>query len=368
MSTKLKQTLFTFFLLFFFRIDLVYSGPLFFTSFKEPSFVINTIWGQEVVKHPLIEKLLNSDIMKRLQNVDQSGPCRYFGYAPAYSRYEHCVGVWALLRRFNVDFPEEVAGLLHDASHTAFSHLADHLFAVPQTEHSYQDTIHLWFLRQMKLGNVLDPYQLALEQMDVDQPAYQALEQPLPDLCADRIEYNLHTGLLFKLITKEEVQEILKSLRFEQGKWFFTNIDAAKKLASLSLYFTENFWGAAWNYVFNHYFKKIVQRAIELGRISRDQMHFGTDNQIMDILMKIEDNYIRKRLYACRCIHQSFKIVDDQSYTLDFQPKFRGVDPWVRKGETLYRLTELDGEFNEAFQQLKTKCSQGYKIVLEIID
>jgi HD superfamily phosphohydrolase len=330
--------------------------------------VVDIIWGKENTESPLIQDLLDSAIMKRLQGVDQSGPCRYFGYAPAYSRYEHCVGVWALLKRFNCSLPEQVAGLLHDASHTAFSHLADHLFATPQTEHSYHDTIHLWFLRQMKLQPLLAMYDLSLKQMDVDHPGYKGLKQPLPDLCADRIEYNLHTGILFKIISTEEAKKILNNLKFENGRWFFTSVDSAKKFANLSLYLTEHFWGAPWYYVFNHYFKEIVQRAIDLGQISRDQIHFGTDKQVMDILVKSEDPYIQRRLQGCRCIQQSFKVVETHPYNIHFKPKFRGLNPWVQKGEMFYRLTDLDPDFNKAFHALKTKCQQGFKILLKVID
>jgi hypothetical protein len=134
------------------------------------------------------------------------------------------------------------------------------------------------------------------------------------------------------------------------------------------LYFTEHFWGAPWHYVFNHYFKEIVQRAIDQGQISRDQIHFGTDKQIMDILMKGEDPYIQRRLHACRCIHQSFKIVGGHPYNIYFQPKFCGLNPWVQKMGMFYRLTDLDPDFNKAFHALKTKCQKGFKIFLEIVD
>ncbi|RZI46388.1 phosphohydrolase [Candidatus Finniella inopinata] len=328
---------------------------------------IDVIWGTEVVDHPLIQDLIESPVMQRIKDVDQSGPTRYFGFVPAYSRFDHCVGVWALLKRFKCSFPEQVAGLLHDASHTAFSHLGDHIFSTPETDTSYQDTIHLWFLKQMNLESVLKPYGLSVGQVDPDYPGYKGLEQPLPDLCADRIEYNLHTGLLFKLITQQEVVEILNDLRFEGGIWFFTNQQSAKKLADLSLYFTEQTWGSAWNFVFNHYFTEIMKRAFKFGIVNSDQMHFGTDLKIMDILLKTTDPFIQRRIEACRHIHNSFKLAENgQRHDLYVQPKFRGVNPWVQVGQKLHRLTDLDFQFSRDFHGVKNRCKKGYAIVLSV--
>ena len=43
--------------------------------------------------------------------------------------FEHSLGVYLLLRRLGADRREQVAGLLHDISHTAFSHAVDFLIS-----------------------------------------------------------------------------------------------------------------------------------------------------------------------------------------------------------------------------------------------
>ncbi len=80
------------------------------------------------MNNPLLEEIFMSPAMIRLDGIDQSGPPAHFGVVPTFSRRDHCNGVWALLKRANVSLEEQVTGLLHDASHTAFSHLADLLF------------------------------------------------------------------------------------------------------------------------------------------------------------------------------------------------------------------------------------------------
>ena len=169
------------------------------------SYTTETIWGSAVVENPLTRALLKSPAMERIKHIDQSGPLVYFGLAPEYRRYDHCVGVWDLVRRFGGSDQEQAAALLHDASHTVFSHVADHLFHGREKEHSYQDEIHLWFLEKMGIEKILKEHGIDdISILNPDNPDYRRLEQPSPGLCADRIEYLLHTGILFEKLTKEE--------------------------------------------------------------------------------------------------------------------------------------------------------------------
>ncbi len=130
---------------------------------------------------------------------------------PSFSRYEHSIGVLALLRKARVPLEEQVAGLFHDVSHTAFSHIADHLF-LPKDEnhvHSYQDTIHLEFLKKMKVDQAVGRYNISIGQMNPDLTQYKAVERPLPDICADRLQYIVHTGVILKKITQEQAKSII---------------------------------------------------------------------------------------------------------------------------------------------------------------
>ena len=52
----------------------------------------------------------------------------------ATTRYEHSVGVMLLVRRFGASLDEQIAALLHDVSHTAFSHVIDYVF----NDHDHQ--------------------------------------------------------------------------------------------------------------------------------------------------------------------------------------------------------------------------------------
>ncbi len=197
--------------------------------------VIKTVMGDVQEHNPCILALLESQALLRLKHIDQSGPQAYFSANfPSFTRYEHSLGVYALLKRYNVSQDEQIAGLLHDVSHTVFSHVADILFqSGSQRTESYQDAIHAWFLNSMHVDKILSKYHLTIHDVMPKNPKFVALEQPYPDMNADRIEYNLHTGLVLQDLSPQDVEQILSSLHFESSQWFFSNIGMAKKFANL---------------------------------------------------------------------------------------------------------------------------------------
>jgi HD superfamily phosphohydrolase len=327
-----------------------------------------TLWGYEEMDNPLLEEVFSSPTMVRLDGIDQSGPTAYFGLVPNFSRRDHCNGVWALLKRAHVSVEEQVAGLLHDASHTVFSHLADFLFKHDEVIHHgcYQDSIHEWFLDTMKIPTITKKFGISLHMLNPDNPSYTALERPLPDLCADRIQYNIHTGVVFHHINQQEASEIVNDLHFEQNRWFFETPKLAKKFAQLSVTFTKHVWGAEYNYAFYQVFVQILEKALAEKLITKDEMHFGTDKEVLKKVQKSTNPKIKELLKQCENIYAHFTVVEFGKGDFNFKPKFRGVNPLVRiKKNTFKTLTEIDAEFKKEFELTKNWCQNGYGIIIK---
>ena len=109
---------------------------------------VETIYGTFDVTDRVIIDLIDSPAMQRTKNVHQYGIAYFLDNYKFYTRYEHSVGVWALLKRYGAGLEEQIAGLLHDASHTIFSHLGDYIFNHNNPKSSYQDAIHGWYLNK----------------------------------------------------------------------------------------------------------------------------------------------------------------------------------------------------------------------------
>ena len=328
------------------------------------SSVQKTIWGEEFKCDASFLPIIDSPVMQRLKQIDQAGPARYLGPTlPSFSRYEHSLGVFALLKKVGVSIKEQITGLLHDASHTVFSHVGDYIWAKninDYAEESFQDSIHLKYLHQNKISDVLKLVGLSLKDIDIEKNPYSALEQPLPDMCADRIQYNIHTGVLLGKISQADAEKITSDLNYKDNKWFFTKPEIAKKFAELSLYFTQNFWGARWNTSMNIHFANALKRALQLKLITIKDL-FSTDRIVMNKLIKNQDHLIQLNLQQCK---QPIDKIPGKNYkTETFKPKFRGIDPLiVDKSGKMHRLTQLDNMFRNHYEAVKKWCKDGFEI------
>ena len=102
---------------------------------------------------------------------------------------------------------EQVAGLLHDISHTAFSHAVD--FVVTSDEQDHHESLKPAHARppRHRRGRVSPGFSPA---DFYDDSIYPLLERPLPWLCADRLDYFLRDGLACGVVTPREVGRILE--------------------------------------------------------------------------------------------------------------------------------------------------------------
>jgi HD superfamily phosphohydrolase len=322
---------------------------------------IETIWGEKIYLDGKLLAIASSDVMQRLKGVDQSGPPRYFGpKLPAFSRFDHSVGVFALLRKAGAPFIEQAAGLLHDASYTAFSHVCDHLFAKKTgefTENGYQDSVHMSFLREHAQA-LAKEIGLSIEDLNPDNNP--RLEQALPDMCADRIQYNIHTGVILGRISKDEAAAMVDDVVFEDGKWAFKDPELARRFAMLSLHFTQNFWGADWNVSMNIHLGKALKRAISIGLITESDI-YSTDDFVLEKILNCKDEQVK--VYLKQCDQQLQKIDGKKYHTEHFVPKFRGIDPLVKREDgSFIRLSEINQEFKKEYDSVKEWCRNGFNV------
>jgi HD superfamily phosphohydrolase len=145
------------------------------------------IYGRFQIEEPVLVALINTKTIQRLKRIDQYGiPPKYYSF-PGFSRFDHSIGVMLLLKKLGASLNEQIAGLLHDMSHTAFSHLTDWIWGDRLTE-DYQDNIFSDFLKNSKdVTGILENYGIQYE-LFFNLHDFSLLERKSPDLCADRID------------------------------------------------------------------------------------------------------------------------------------------------------------------------------------
>src|SRR3989344_2208425 len=175
------------------------------------------VYGNFEITEPVILELINCPTLQRLKEIDQAGYLEPHFPGTAYSRFEHSVGVYLLLKMYQAPIEEQIAGLIHDVSHSAFSHCIDYVLdAGSETEHSHQDNVFDDYVRQSEIPGILEKYHFDLEYI-LDDRNFPLKERDLPDLCADRIDYSLRTAVVFKEI--ENGKFFTDNLTTKNGKW-----------------------------------------------------------------------------------------------------------------------------------------------------
>ena len=115
-----------------------------------------------------IEPYLASKSMQRLKGVDMNCGLQFTSHAGfssygLYSRYEHSVGVACIIWHFTHDKKQTLAGLFHDISTRAFSHVIDFVKRDYLTQESTEDQT-----KQIILQDTVIMNQLLVDGISVD--------------------------------------------------------------------------------------------------------------------------------------------------------------------------------------------------------
>ena len=323
---------------------------------------IDTFYGSIEVEEPVLLELIESAAFQRLKFIHQYGVAYYTTHREEYTRYDHSLGVFVILRAQNCSLQEQIAGLLHDVSHTAFSHVGDWIFGKANQEKDYQNSIHDVFLEQSGLEEILKKYNFTIDQILPTEESFPALESRLPNLCADRIDYNIQGAYYQGFITYEEAQQIFRGLHFVDGAWMSVDGELMKKVVRFSLFMTQDCWGSPANYFSSRWLADAILKGIELGCISDQEVHFGTDQAIWDKLIACEDLFVQKKMKMLHQADASYLLVDCFEADLILKSKFRGIDPWIFSEGKLVRLTAIDPILAAEYKSVKERIEKGLAI------
>ncbi len=310
------------------------------------------IYGKVKIEEPVLVELLKSPSVLRLKNISQFGvPDKYY-HLRNYSRYEHSFGVMILLRKLGATLEEQVAGLLHDVSVLAFSHVIDWVFANGRDGvEDYHDKIHGMFINNTEIPKILEKFDFDLERI-INVENFPLLERKIPDLCTDRIDYALRE------IPSKIVHNCPKGLMNYNGEIVFTNKKSAWIFATNFLKRQTNHWGGYEAMMRYHLFSKVLKRALDL-KILSDKDFYKNERFVLNKIEKSQDKMIREILKLLE--NKPLKKAKNNSGKKIFK-KFRYVDPLVLMGLGTRRLSNLRPEFSE----LLTKHREENKLGVEV--
>jgi len=165
--------------------------------------ISDNIYGEFEIDDVLAE-LISSKPVQRLKGIHQGGASYLVNSQWNVTRYEHSVGVMLLIKQLGGSLEEQIAGLLHDVSHTAFSHVVD--FVLENKAEDYHEDIFLDVIRTSEIPNILNKYNYDYEYLLFNIAKWNLLEQPAPELCADRVDYTLRDMYVYGQASLEEIK------------------------------------------------------------------------------------------------------------------------------------------------------------------
>jgi HD superfamily phosphohydrolase len=228
------------------------------------------VYGQITIADPKILALIDCATYQRLKGIRQAGPSALAFPFKDVTRYEHSLGVYLLLRRLKAPRREQVAGLLHDISHTAFSHAVDFVFTSQEQDHHE----HLKPLMLDRPDIVLALAALGYQPSDFyDDSIYPLLEQPIPLLCADRFDYFLRDGLACGVVTREFVDRALGCVAVIDNAIVLGDIDVARQAAELFATMNRDWWASPTEAFIYNEFADALRAGLRLGVITRRPAH-----------------------------------------------------------------------------------------------
>ncbi len=280
---------------------------------------------------------------------------REYYHRDVFSRFEHSIGVFLLLRKLGADLNEQIAGLLHDISHTAFSHVIDWVIGDPSKE-DHQDNIFLEVLKNSEIPSILKKYNLNIEKI-ADIESFPLLEKEAPSLCADRIDYSLRE--LVGLGQKEKVNRIVNDFVSVNGQIAFKTKKAAEEFGKGYIELQREHWAGNEAKARYHILADILKIALDEKYIFLNDFQ-KTDEEILTILSNTNNNEILDGLDKLK---NGFTIKEtEEDGGIQLKKKFRYVDPEVLISGELKKLSLISEEYRILLEQEKEHSKKIIKI------
>jgi HD superfamily phosphohydrolase len=317
------------------------------------------LYGSLEVDDPLIVELINSKPIQRLKGITQAGYVIFLSPTHPYAkfnitRYEHSIGVYALLKKIGASRLEQVAGLLHDISHPVFAHCLDFLYG-RELQHDFHESLFSKILLNSEIPEILKEYGIKIE--EILNGNFTLLDNKLPDICADRIDYSLRDSVCCLGLERSKAKKIIDSLMVYNNEIVFSNFKAAKEFGEVFLNIGDIYCNPLQATLF-----KMVSEIVGLGLkegILKEEDLFLEEPVVYKKLANADHKEIKNLLK----IISNLKVAEDPTnYDLYLKSRVRYVDPKVLFGEETKRVSELDEKFKQKIVEFVDKKSKGFYV------
>lgn len=316
---------------------------------------LDRLYGPIAIDVPIVRELVYTPAFQRLKEINQYGGVN-FVYPDRYqvSRFEHSLGVWHVLRTLGARLDVQLAGLLHDLGHTAFSHMVD------QATDSREENFHEQYVNRIpgiaEIGEILARERIRLKPID----QYSEIKVPMPGIGADRFDYALRDYVAGTNARAEFGLQALADLSIRNGRLVFRSLPVAAEFAELGLQ-------AMWEVIYAPHVAAVYQALIDMLRVGMREKFIGidelftTDRAVLDLLLKRAERFPK---YCSQIFSRKFEVVPGTAKEFDFKhikAKVRIFDPDIWVDGTIRTLSEISADFRDRKAAMQTRFEHRQK-------
>lgn len=329
--------------------------------------ISDALYGEYMLED-VLSALIESKEIQRLKDVHMAGAAYLVDSCWNETRYEHSVGVMLLIRCLGGSLEEQIAGLLHDVSHTAFSHLID--FVMKNTKEDFHEEIKEQQLKESTIPAILAEYGYDYTTLLLDDDQWSILEQSAPDICADRIDYTLREIHRYFDVPLTEIHGFIKAMEIIDGKIVLTELFWGEWFVDQYKKIVIDFFYAPLNVYSCEIVGKMLAHSLKTGVVTESDLH-ETDTFLWQKMTISKDRQLHAWAKQLRA-KISFAFVDEDSmYDLHQQKKVRYVDPLIEYQGDVISVSKLSQSAAEQITQMIEQGEKGIYLsyrIEEIVD
>lgn len=240
----------------------------------------------------IIFKIINTKVFQRLKGIKQAGITGILSNR-SYSRYEHSIGVYLILKYLECPLRQCIGGLIHDIYHTNFSHVTDEIFS---KNTSFHEENKFQFISECgrELFDILKEFdpEHGIEYY-LDEKNFNPTKNK--QFGADTIDYILRDAYYEGFIQKNVIKEIFDDMIMFNDQICLQSNNIADNFTQLSIKNTDEIYMVAQSKGWYIIFSEILCKVMEKNIITREMLIYGfnSDREIYDLIKKSDDTEIK---------------------------------------------------------------------------
>ncbi len=291
--------------------------------------------------------------MQRLSKISLSCGTEYTDLCKVkywYSNLDHSVGVALIIWHFTHDKKQTLAGLFHDIATPAFKHVIDFFHGDYEKQEATEAKTTDIIKNSKAIMRLLKRDNLKLEDVN-DYKKYPIADNDIPQLSADRLEYNFSGGLIFNRIWElEDIREcyqnviILKNEKGLDELGFKDLLIAEKYIATVSKLWPK--WISNQDKIVMQFLADMIKEMINKEYLSLDDLYMLSEQEIIEMIINSKDNSLSdifKRFQKAKFVYEYQRPLENK-YCVKFKVKRRYLVPLVKRDKQGVRINKISNQ------------------------